>query len=152
MIKYETVMKITACDIWPVTMPLVDPYTIAYETISSTTNIFMRLDTSQGVTGFGCAAPDRLVTGETPESVLNVCHDEIFPQLVNTDPLRIAYRLEKLSPLIEKHPSAVAMVDMALYDVLGKRAGMPVYRLLGGFRNRIRTSITIGILPVEDQL
>jgi L-alanine-DL-glutamate epimerase-like enolase superfamily enzyme len=143
-------MKITACDIWPVTMPLSEPYTIAYETISSATNIFMRLETSLGLSGFGCAAPDRQVTGETPESVLQVCRETVFPQLVNTDPLRIAYRLEKIKPLIEQHPSTVAMVDMALHDILGKKAGMPLYRLLGGFRKRIMTSVTVGILPVHE--
>lgn len=143
-------MKIAACDIWPVTMQLAEPYTIAYETISSATNIFLRLETNRGLAGFGCAAPDRQVTGETPESVMHVCRETIFPQLVNTDPLRIAYRLQKLGPLIEQHPSAVAMVDMALHDVLGKRAGLPLYRLLGGFRTRVMTSVTIGIGPVEE--
>ncbi len=143
-------MKITTCEIWPVTMPLAEPYTIAYETIATTTNIFLRLETDQGLIGFGCAAPDFQVTGETPASVLRVCRDTIIPQMRKLDPLRIAHCLEKIRPMVHQHPSAVAMVDMALYDVLGKKAGMPVYGLLGGFRTRIKTSITIGILPVPD--
>ena len=143
-------MKITRCEIWPVTMSLVEPYTIAYETISAVTNIFLRLETDQGLIGFGCAAPDFQVTGETPASVLHVCRDAIIPQLKNLDPLRTAHCLEKIRPLVCRHPSAVAMVDMALYDILGKKADMPVYRLLGGFRTRIKTSITIGIMPVPE--
>lgn len=132
------------------TLELAEPYTIAYETIATATIIFLRLETSQGLVGFGCAAPDFQVTGETPESVLKLCRETILDQLKKMDPLRTAQCLEKIRPLIHRHPSAVAMVDMALYDLLGKKAAMPVYRLLGGFRTRIRTSITIGILSLPE--
>jgi len=145
-------MQITKMEIVPVTMELSEPYTIAYETVSSTTNIFLKVETSTGITGFGCAAPDFEVTGETPESVTNDFKNFIEPKLKGVDPLRYIYQLNKLINDLQKSPSALAMVDMALYDILGKTAGIPLYKLLGGYRDRMRTSITIGILPVKETI
>ena len=143
-------MRIAALEAWPVTMQLAEPYTIAYERIDSVTNVFLRVETDQGISGYGCAAPDLQVTGETPESVLQICEDLVKPRLIKSDPLRIARLSEKLMPELEEYPSTAAMVDIALYDILGKVAQMPVYKLLGGFRTRMKTSITIGILPLAE--
>lgn len=129
-------------------MRLREPYTIAYETIETCVNVFLRIETDKGIVGYGCAAPDAQVTGETPASVIAIFNDFIEPQLKNSDPTRIALHIEKLRSLLKEHPSAVAMVDMALLDIVGKMAGLPVYKLLGGFRTHMKTSITIGIIPV----
>ncbi len=143
-------MKIVQLETWPVEMPLAESYTIAYETVSVCTNVFLRIETDKGVIGYGCAAPDEHVTGETPDSVLRILGNEIQPRLIKTDPLRIAFLMERLRPVLRANPSAVAMVDMALHDILGKVCGLSVYKLLGGFRTRIKTSITIGIMPVAE--
>ena len=133
-------------------MRLAVPYTIAYETVSSTQNVFLRIETDSGITGFGCAAPDLQVTGETPESVLQFAKDILHTSTKGADPLRIAYILHGLRQHLQTQPSAMAMLDMALHDILGKLTGLPLYKLLGGFRERIKTSITVGILPLEDTL
>lgn len=143
-------MKITKIHAWPCTMQMAEPYTIAYETVNSTTNVFLYIETTSGITGYGCAAPDSHITGETPENVLYAVDKIIVPTLKNHDPLRYAAMLCELSPHLKSQPSALAMVDMALYDILGKAANLPVYKLLGGFRTSIVTSITIGIMPVME--
>jgi L-alanine-DL-glutamate epimerase-like enolase superfamily enzyme len=143
-------MKITRMQAWPVKMRLTEPYTIAYQTIESATNLFLRIQTNKGVSGYGCAAPDLEITGETPEGVLQDFNNVIQPSLTGSDPLRMALLLENLKSHLRTHPSALAMVDMALHDILGKVAGLPVYRLLGGFRDRMKTSVTIGIMPPQE--
>lgn len=143
-------MKIKAISAWPVSMALSEPYTIAYETISKVTNIFLRIETSLGFIGFGCAAPDEAVTGESPESALKVINEVLVPSLVGSDPLRVARLMEKYKLDLKDHPSVMSAMDMAMHDIMGKRSDLPLWRILGGYRDRIKTSITIGIMPLDD--
>ncbi len=133
-------------------MRLSEPYTIAYETVDRAEVVFVRLETSSGIQGYGCAAPDLQVTGESVQNVMDVFEESIKPLMINTDPLRIAFHMERLGGGLADHPSALAMIDMALHDVLGKTAGLPLYKVLGGYRDRIKTSVTIGIMPLEETL
>lgn len=143
-------MKISRIEAWPVAMRLKESYTIAYETIEKATNVFLRMETDKGIVGFGCAAPDLQITGETAETVLEAIDGIVFPLIKGSDPLRSAMLLERLLPGLENQPSALAAVDMALHDILGKVSGLPLWKLLGGFRDRIKTSVTIGILTENE--
>ena len=143
-------MRVTAVHSHRVDLPLAVPYEIAYERIETAPNVFLRVETDGTIVGWGCAAPDREVTGETPESVVDAVEGAIEPVLHGADPLRSAHLLGELRDARAIGPSALAMVDMALHDILGKTASLPVYLLLGGYRRRIRTSVTIGILPTAE--
>jgi L-alanine-DL-glutamate epimerase-like enolase superfamily enzyme len=143
-------MKITKIEVWPVSMPLSEPYTIAYETVHTATNVFLRMETNRAISGYGCAAPDGYVTGDTTENVIRVLEDEVAPSFIGSDPLRSAMLLEKIKRSMLVQSSALAAVDMALHDLLGKVSNLPLWKLLGGFRDRMRTSITIGIVPVRE--
>ncbi len=131
-------------------MELKEPYTIAYETVAKTTNVFFRIVTNTGVSGLGCAAPDEVVTRETPETVLKALVDVVGPIFKNCDPLRRMSLITRLRKHLPDAPSARAAADMALHDLLGKAAGLPLWRVLGGFRRSIATSITIGILEEKE--
>jgi L-alanine-DL-glutamate epimerase-like enolase superfamily enzyme len=131
-------------------MPLTEPYTIAYESISEAVNVFIRIGTSGKINGFGCAAPDFQITKENPESVLRCLRDRVPDLIKGSDPLRPAMLLERLKSHLEGHPSVLAALDMALFDILGKAGHLPLWKILGGFRDRIKTSVTIGILPEEE--
>ena len=62
-------MRITRITAWPVEMKLAEPYSIAYETTDCAVNVFVRMETNGPISGYGCAAPDLEVTGESAESV-----------------------------------------------------------------------------------
>ena len=131
-------------------LELREPYTIAYETIDRATNFVLLLITDGGLVGRGCAAPDPGVTGENPEEVERAIRDVIVPLLTGRDPFRYALLLEELCPRLKS--SALAMVDLALHDLLAKRARLPLYQLLGGFRDCIATSVTVTIVGLEETL
>jgi L-alanine-DL-glutamate epimerase-like enolase superfamily enzyme len=145
-------MKISRIEVWPVEMKLAVPYTIAYETVDQVTNVFLRVETNTGLVGFGCAAPDLPVTGETPETVITALEQVITPILLNSDPLRRTRLLDRIKQALPNQPSARAAADIALHDILGKLANLSLWQLLGGFRTRIRTSVTIGIMSLDETI
>ncbi|MEE4273612.1 MAG: dipeptide epimerase [Thermoanaerobaculales bacterium] len=143
-------MRIRRVEAWAESFELADPYTIAYESVDRATNVFLRLIPDSGPVGVGCAAPDGAVTGESADSALRAVGDLVEPVLLGMDPLRTALVMERLRKPLRGHPSVRAAVDMAVLDIVGKQAGMPLWKMLGGFRERIKTSVTIGILPVQE--
>jgi len=145
-------MKIKQVDYFRLDMPLTVPYTIAYETVSHATNIILKLVTDSGIVGWGCAAPDKTVTGESPENVIESIDTVIQDMLKGQSPFQIARITHDLKRVIPNAASAISMVDMALYDIMARKAQLPLYQLLGGFRHKIPTSITIGILPLDETL
>ena len=145
-------MKIVQIEAIPVALSMNEPYHIAYETVSETTNIFIRIETSRGINGYGCAAPDEPVTGEKADLLPGTVDSVIIPALKGADPLRRTRLMQKLRIHMKHMPSLLAAVNMALLDILGKSCGLPLWKILGGFRDRMKTSVTIGILPEKETL
>jgi L-alanine-DL-glutamate epimerase-like enolase superfamily enzyme len=127
-------------------MRLSEPYTIAYETVDFATNVFLRLHTDTPLVGYGCAAPDFFVTGETPGGVVHALQNAVRPALHGLDPTRPADVYQRVKRELGFQPSALAAIDMAVWDLIGKAAGLPLWKLLGGSKERIQTCMTIGIL------
>ena len=143
-------MKIVGLEAWLLEMKLDEPYEIAYQRYDVARNVFLRLVPDRGPVGLGCAAPEPAVSGETPEGVLTALRDRIAPAVKGADPLRRLRVLDRADRAAPQQPAALAALDMALWDLLAKLADLPLYRLLGGYRDRMRTSITIGILPAKE--
>lgn len=128
---------------------LSNPSVVAYEAVEVAPNIAVSIELEDGRKGWGNAAPDYHVTGETAESVELTLRNELSPFLLG----RNAEQIEKLWPELCAHapgqPTAVAAIDIALWDLLGQAAGLPLYRMLGNARDRISTSITLSIDDLE---
>jgi len=134
------------------TMNLREPYSIAYDSVDRCESVFINISTEAGIQGWGCAAPDPKVTGEAAGNTLKIFDKEVRPYLIGKDVYAYARILDWLKSTQPKQPALRAMVDMALHDIIAQKAGVPLYKLLGGFRDSIPTSITIGIMPVKSTL
>ncbi|WP_405252050.1 mandelate racemase/muconate lactonizing enzyme family protein [Dokdonia sp. Asnod3-C12] len=145
-------MKITNVSYERLELTLTAPYTIAYETVSQATNFILKIETDSNIIGLGCAAPDLEVTKETGDDVARALDLVIIPYLKGKNALNYARILDEIKPLLSVISSALAMVDMALLDIASKKMNVPLYQFLGGYRDSIATSITIGILSVEETL
>ncbi|HEX9638978.1 MAG TPA: dipeptide epimerase [Acidobacteriota bacterium] len=137
-------MKIVAVEVIPLKLKLRHGYAVAYGKYTHAEMVLLRLEAGSHM-GWGCAAPDIEVTGETVASVERALRRVAVPLLLRQDATRIARLNQKVREAIRTQLSARAAVSIALYDWMGRRAGLPVYQLLGRFRDRIATSATIGI-------
>jgi len=146
-------MQITNVEVIPVDLRLRLPYRTAYhlEEVDSVTAVFVRVETQQGRNAWGCASFDPAITGETVESVTQACH-ACADRARDLNPLNTEHALSELAKLTEGTPSALCAFDLVFHDLLGLAADMPLHRLLGGYRRRIQTSITISVASVKESV
>ena len=99
---------------------------------------FVKVQTDQGIHGWG----EAYSTG--PDLSVAPIADYLFQLVGGEDPRRIEYLMMKIHQQFRFPPggvglAAISAFDHALWDITGKEAGLPVYRLLGGAaRDRVR--------------
>jgi L-alanine-DL-glutamate epimerase-like enolase superfamily enzyme len=145
-------MKITHVEHWTEHLELTRPYTIAYETIAAVDNHFVRIDTEEGLVGFGAASPGDEVTGESIDDCRSALQAHLEPLLIGRDVRHLNALVRKLQDAMPKAPAARAAVDMALYDLMAGHLDIPLADLLGRVHRSLPTSITIGIETIEESL
>ena len=137
-------MKITDIKVEVVKIPLKKPFRIAFAVQEHAVNVLVKIMTDEGIWGIGEAAPFEPVTGETAATVQEALR--LFrPALVGMDAMDLEGVHHRMDRLLAGNTSAKAAVDIALYDIRGKRMGQPLYKVLGGGSGRIVTDMTIGI-------
>lgn len=97
--------------------------------------------------GVGNASPSS-VTRETRESIERFLA-MVPKKLVGTEEDDLEKVHKRLDAVAEGNSAAKAAVDIAIFDLLSKREGKPLYEYLGGSRNKMLTDMTIGIESKE---
>nr|WP_289038974.1 dipeptide epimerase [uncultured Allobacillus sp.] len=137
-------MKITEIKIEKLQLELIKPFTITFGTIERVETLLVEIKTDKGIDGIGEGAPFAFVTGETMETAFPTAK-ALKKLLIGENPLNIEKIHHILDSSMVGSTSVKAAIDMALYDILGKNVGAPLYQVLGGFRNQFATDVTIGI-------
>lgn len=117
---------------------------VAFAEISASTSVIVKITTDEGLVGYGEAAPFGPVTGETCDTVLTALQ-YFRPALLGMDIMNIEGIHGVMDRLMQHQTSAKCAVDIAVYDIYGKMAGQPLYKILGGLSPEVRNDITVGI-------
>jgi muconate cycloisomerase len=138
-------MKITRVEAIPVRVPLKKGMTTktAHGEHVVTEIAIIRVHTDDGLVGLGEATVAARWTGETSQSCVAAIEQIIGPALVGADPLNINVARQTLDTVLKQNPFTKSGVEMALWDLLGKATGKPVYQLLGG---KVRDSAKIKMM------
>jgi L-alanine-DL-glutamate epimerase-like enolase superfamily enzyme len=141
-------VKITAVEAVPFAIPYRKPLKFASGEVHTADHVLVQVHTDEGLIGTAEAPPRPYTYGETQESIVAVI-DKIFtPQILGLSALEREEVHARLDRTVG-NPTAKAAIDMALWDVLGQAAGMPVSGLLGGYTDRMRVSHMVGFAPAE---
>ncbi len=94
-------------------------------------SVIVRLDTDAGLTGWGEVCP---IPGYLPAYAHGVkpVIEELAPVLLGADPVGPEALMARCDAHLQGHRYAKSAIDIALWDLTGQAAGLPLYRLLGG--------------------
>ncbi|MEW6708334.1 MAG: dipeptide epimerase [Candidatus Riflebacteria bacterium] len=143
-------MKITNIKTGVISIPLITPFKTALRTINSIGSMVVAVETDDGAVGFGEAHPTGPITGESMGSVRGAIHEFIVPKLKGKDIANLEDTLNSLDHALVKNTSAKAAVEMAVFDLFGKLYRIPLYRMLGGYRQQIESDLTISVNSPEE--
>ncbi len=140
-------MKITQVAVDVLRVPVERPYVAGGRTVDANWHVLARLTTSDGVEGFGYIVyprPDLM-------PAIGAAARELGAHLIGMSVLeqeaaweRLARRGDWIGPGGLLH-AALAPLDIAVWDAAGKTLGQPLYRLFGGYRDRVPTYASDGL-------
>jgi L-alanine-DL-glutamate epimerase-like enolase superfamily enzyme len=116
--------------------------------------VVLRLLTNAGITGWGSSSFGMIAGG--PRVVQTILEHEVRPIIIGQDPafpkkiradLWWALEYQGVQGLTQ---FAMSVVDIAVWDILGKAAGLPVYKMLGAVRERMPAYSMCGWYRLND--
>lgn len=147
-------MEITAVRTYHVSKPLKDKLRNSSYIIEDIEHILVEIDAG-GYTGIGMVYS---VHWEQA-AAMKVMIDAHAERLIGRDPdmirahLKSANRINDISGPGGMTTSAWAAIDIALWDILAQKAGLPLYKLLGAYRNEVPVYASGGwLIPLENLL
>ena len=142
-------VKITDVDVYYYDLPLLEPFKFSIAEMKDALNVLVRLHTNQGIVGWGEASPFPALTGDTQATSIAAATD-IAELVKGQDALNYVKIINAIHSFIPHNPCIKAAFDMALFDILGKVADLPLYKLLGGAKNSFETDLTISLHTPEE--
>lgn len=138
-------MKIESITLHHISMPLVAPFETSFGREIDRQCVLITLH-ADGLTGYGeCVATrDPGYNYETTGTAIHILQDFIAPLILGKD-ITDAQDFQRRVEGIRGHHLAKAGVEMALWDLLGKRDGKSLREMFGGTRERVDVGVSIGI-------
>ncbi|HLA05952.1 MAG TPA: o-succinylbenzoate synthase [Anaerolineales bacterium] len=138
-------MKIESLSLQHVSMPLVAPFETSFGRETVRECIIVSLQ-AEGLVGYGecVASREPGYNYETTGTAWHILKDFIAPLVLGRDVID-ANDFQKRIEGIRGHHLAKAGVEMALWDLLGKRDGKSLKEMFGGARETVEVGVSIGI-------
>ena len=135
-------MKIVRIETIPVRVPIHEHLAIRAKGGSHSVSPFLivRIHADEGIVGLGEVSCTPRWSGEDQVTAAHFIDTIFAPLLIGQDPRDIEALTLRIGRALAGNPFTKAALEMALWDILGKAAGLPVYRLLGG---PVRESVPI---------
>ena len=144
-------MKITRIEPIPICVPLKAGLTTktAHGEHIDSPYILVRVHTDEDLVGLGEGTVAPRWSGESSASCIAAIDELISPALSGEDPTRVTMLRRKMDRVLKQNPFTKAAVEMALWDLAGKAAGVPLYQLLGGkVRDEVPIKMVVGAFDI----
>ncbi|MGL4975564.1 MAG: muconate/chloromuconate family cycloisomerase [Bosea sp. (in: a-proteobacteria)] len=130
----DAAIRIEQVETFLVDVPTIRPHQLAMTTMRGQTLMIVRIRTSDGIVGVGEGTTIGGLSygAESPEGMKLAIDTYFTPILLQSDPNRIGRTMEAIGKTAQGNHFAKCAVEIALFDALGKRFGLPVSELLGG--------------------